>query len=92
MTPRATMDYPRDEILEKAIAAIAAYDGLQEAHVFFQVTCPACNERLTFIEPNMLYERVTCGACGHDSPVERVGFVLAVESWAALAALREQES
>ena len=72
------MDYPRDEIMKRADQAIQNNGGPEHARVFFKFTCPACGERVTFNEPNRLYEEGECCVCGHSAPVEQAGFVLHV--------------
>ena len=66
-------DYPREEILKKAIQALEQFPG---AKVYFKFTCSHCGERCTFQEPNMLYESGECCKCGKDSPVTMAGFSL----------------
>jgi hypothetical protein len=70
------MDYPRDEISQRATDTIAHYGGPSRARVYFKFTCPSCGARCTFHEPNTLFERGECHKCGHDAPVERAGFLL----------------
>lgn len=70
------MDYPRDEITRMAENAIRHHGGPDLARVYFKWTCPACEVRCTFDEPNRLYTEGTCHACGITAPVKRAGFAL----------------
>ncbi len=70
------MDYPRDEIMRKADAAIAQHGGPSVAKVWFKFTCPACGERCNFNDPNTLWEQGECCRCGHTAPVLQAGFSL----------------
>ena len=70
------MDYPRDVIMQKAHNAIRGMGGPQYCKVFFKFTCIQCGTRCTFDEPNSLFERGECAACGFDQPVEKAGFRL----------------
>jgi hypothetical protein len=72
-------DYPRDQIEQMALQAIARYGGSEVARVFFKFTCDACGERCTFEEPNALFEVGVCHACGHETPVVVAGFALQMQ-------------
>lgn len=70
-------DLPRGDLEDAANYAIAqmAQKGV-EAIAFFKFTCPHCGERVTFNEPNALYEEGECAKCGIISPVLFGGFDL----------------
>jgi rRNA maturation endonuclease Nob1 len=44
--------------------------------VYFKWTCEACRERVTFDEPNTLYEWGECASCGHRQEVTEGGYQL----------------
>jgi hypothetical protein len=44
--------------------------------VHFKHTCHACRSRMMFEQPNMVYEEVECGSCGHKEPFVKGGFTL----------------
>ena len=72
-------DLPREELIELARKTIEEYRARgAEADVHFKWSCP-CGERCMFEEPNTLFERGTCHACGGDHPVTHGGFMLAVK-------------
>lgn len=70
-------DYPREEILRRADHAVKRYreQGLG-ADAYFKFTCAHCGERVTFVEPNALYESGECVACGKITEVVEAGFAL----------------
>lgn len=70
------MDYPRDQIVQMAEAAIAAHGGPRTARVYFKFTCGRCGARCTFNEPNRLYTDGECHACGAMTSVDQAGFAL----------------
>ena len=49
------------------------------AKVFFKFYCDACGERCTFAEPNELFETGICHKCGHETVVNKAGFMVVVE-------------
>jgi PHP family Zn ribbon phosphoesterase len=60
--------------LEAAAAdAVRKYPG---AVVYFKFTCAHCGHRCTFTEPNALYERGECNACGKETEIKKGGFLL----------------
>lgn len=65
---------PRQELMEHAADALKRIGG--NGQVFFKFTCPVCGERVTFAEPNILYEEGECCNCGHTSPVTEGGYLL----------------
>jgi hypothetical protein len=67
------MDYPRDEIMRKAQETINRFP---KSKVFFKFTCPYCRERCTFSDPNTLWEKGECCACGKESEIKEAGFAL----------------
>jgi DNA-directed RNA polymerase subunit RPC12/RpoP len=63
----------RDELLRHAQEVCNHLPG---ARVFFKYTCDRCGERVTFTEPNYLFEEGECHACGHRQPVTEGGYAL----------------
>ena len=55
-----------------ANASLARCPG---AKVFFKFTCENCGERVTFSEPNILYESGECCKCGHITEVKAGGYL-----------------
>jgi transcription initiation factor IIE alpha subunit len=77
--PVVHQDLPRDEIMalaQKTLDRLRAENVFAKVH--FKFTCEQCGGRVTFSEPNKLYERGTCDQCGHDMPVPKAGFSLMV--------------
>jgi len=79
------VDYPRDEIVQKAEDAIRLYGGPSKASVHFKFSCEKCGTRCTFEKPNTLYASGTCYACGHETVVDKAGFSLALDLTPSLA-------
>lgn len=69
-------DLGRAELMDAAIQAAALYEDQYEVTAYFKFTCEACGERVAFSEPNKLFRRGECHACGHETRVERGGFLL----------------
>lgn len=69
-------DLPRDELIDRANAAVDSYNCRVDVH--FKFTCPHCGERCMLQEPNMLYENGECHKCGTVSPIEVGGFTLRI--------------
>ena len=69
-------DLDRDALMHAADEAIRQAGGPNVASVHFKWTCTGCGERVMFREPNTLYERGECNACGLDQPVTQGGFAL----------------
>jgi DNA-directed RNA polymerase subunit RPC12/RpoP len=46
-------------------------------NVYFKYTCEKCGERCTLAEANLLTEYGECYECGHETKLEKVGFLLA---------------
>lgn len=67
-------DRPRNEIITMASELLDRANG--RAKVYFKFTCPACGERCTLEEPNVLSESGECCSCGVISPIEKAGFML----------------
>ena len=70
-------DLPRQELMELASETLKNYPG---AVIHFKFTCPQCGQRCTLEEPNTLYENGICFQCGANSPIERGGFMIAIEA------------
>ena len=66
-------DLPKEELLAHADRMLKQHPG---ANVFFKFTCENCGERVTFCEPNVLYESGECCKCGHITEIERGGYLL----------------
>jgi DNA-directed RNA polymerase subunit RPC12/RpoP len=66
---------PREHLLLHAQEACRRIPG---AVVYFKWTCEACGERVTFDEPNTLYEQGECSECGHRQEVTEGGYLLHV--------------
>lgn len=64
-------DLPRAEAIQQAEEL-----ARQGWTVHFKFTCANCGERVVLQDPNTLYERGECCICGHDTELERVGFML----------------
>lgn len=79
MPEKRIKDFSRDVILRKAEAAIEKHDGPEKAKVFFKFYCEACGERCTFKEPNELFETGVCFKCGHETVIEKAGFMVIVD-------------
>lgn len=69
---------PRDELLAHAQEAMDKFPG--RATVFFKFTCEKCGTRVTFSEPNTLFEKGECCDCGHSQDVTEGGYILHIES------------
>ena len=46
--------------------------------IFFKFTCVHCGERCMLQEPNMLYEKGECHACGKETEIKVGGYTLAL--------------
>lgn len=42
--------------------------------IHFKHTCEKCHCRMMFEQPNMVYQEVECGNCGHKQPFKKGGF------------------
>lgn len=67
------MDLPRKQLMAHAEATLLKTPN---AKVYFKFTCANCGERVTFSEPNILYERGECCKCGHITEVVEGGYLL----------------
>jgi DNA-directed RNA polymerase subunit RPC12/RpoP len=65
----------RKELLTHARQTLRLFP---RARVFFKYTCQKCGTRVTFKEPNQLFERGECHQCGHEQPVTEGGYLLDV--------------
>ena len=88
MSEKKVKDFPRDVIIKKAEAAIEKHGGPEKAKVFFKFYCEVCGERCTFVEPNELFETGICKS-GHETVIEKAGFMLVVKKWDARLTLPE---
>lgn len=60
-----------------ALAERAANQKIREGFnvdIHFKHTCHKCRHRMMFELPNMVYEEVECGNCGHKEPFIKGGF------------------
>jgi rRNA maturation endonuclease Nob1 len=71
-------DLTRQELEASANRAITRYEDHYDVSINFKFTCEACGERCTLAEPNRLYERGECHACGHETEIKLGGFVLSL--------------
>lgn len=62
-----------------ATEAIEMYSrqGLK-AEAFFKATCPHCGKRVTFDEPNVMYDAMECAVCGLIFPFIRGGYLMQI--------------
>jgi DNA-directed RNA polymerase subunit RPC12/RpoP len=67
------LNLPRKKLLAHAQQALRLFP---RAKVFFKYTCAACGTRVTFAEPNHLFERGQCHQCGHEQDVTEGGYLL----------------
>lgn len=65
----------RDELLRRARETLEHFPG---ATVFFKYTCDRCDCRVTFTEPNCLFEEGECYVCGHRQSVTAGGYALEI--------------
>lgn len=70
-------DLPRKELADLAERTIHEHmaKGLR-AEVHFKYTCANCGARCILAQPNTLYERGECNVCGHETVIEKGGFML----------------
>ena len=71
-------DFPRNQIITMASEALERAEG--RARVYFKFTCQHCGQRCTFAEPNKLYEKGSCFACGKETVIQSAGFLLVITS------------
>jgi hypothetical protein len=71
-----TGDLPRDEAMRLAEEAILGHGGPERAAVQFKFTCANCGKRCTFCDANTLHTYGECCDCGHETKVDKAGFLL----------------
>ena len=64
-------DLSREQAIEQTNDLIA-----QGWDVHFKFTCESCGERCTLKDVNSLYEYGECFSCGHETKLDRVGYLL----------------
>lgn len=81
MAGKEIEDFPRDVIVKMAEATIEKHGGPGKVKIFFKFYCEACGERCTFEEPNELFETGICFKCGHETVIEKAGFMATITDW-----------
>ena len=75
------MNLKRPELLIQAQEVIDKFSGPNRyVEVYFKWTCNACGARVSFEDPNVLYEYGDCCECGHKQEVTEGGFRLEIHS------------
>lgn len=67
-------DLPVAELVKNAETIVR--ESRVPVDVLFKFTCEHCGERCTFQEPNKLYEKGECAACGKETVVTVAGYSL----------------
>lgn len=71
MVDQQPKDIPRADAVARAEKLIRP-----GCDVYFKFTCEKCGERCTLSEPNKIYPRGECCKCGHEMPLEMIGFAV----------------
>jgi len=68
---------PKDELVASATEKITLLrsQGI-DAHVYFKATCPSCNERCMFQEPDITYPNMECSECGTVFPFTEGNYLI----------------
>lgn len=70
-------DLPKAELLQHANETLMALEARgRRAQVYFKSTCPQCGMRVTFNEPNVIFDEAECAWCGHVYPFTKGGYLL----------------
>jgi len=73
-------DFPKDEIVRGAEGAIRRYAAAgMEAHAHFKATCPKCNARPMFAEPDTIFDTMECSECGNVFPFVKGNYAIMVK-------------
>lgn len=72
-------DLLKAELMAHANESILAFErrGLKAA-AYFKATCPYCGNRVTFDEPNVIFDAMECASCGLIFPFIKGGYLVKI--------------
>jgi hypothetical protein len=72
-------DLPKDELMRHAEDAMRSFakKGLA-IDAYFKATCPNCGKRMTFNDPNIIYDKMECVLCGTVFPFTKGGYLVKI--------------
>lgn len=74
MQEKIPNNLPRDELMRHAQQTLDLMGG---GYCYFKFTCVMCGARVLLQEPNVLYERGECCACGNVQEIIQGGYMFA---------------